>query len=116
MDAGFSGDGSGLKNAWDEICVQVQYDESTSWDTYVDLMEGMAEGEIEELPAHQREAMWLQTSEGEDWEDEPVEDRDAYPVWNRDIAKHLLENYLYVQAGAWKNIRIRTFIDRYYCD
>lgn len=27
-DALHSGDGSGLQNAWDEICVQVQYEQS----------------------------------------------------------------------------------------
>jgi len=29
-----SGDDSGLKNAWDEICAQLQFEESFSWDVY----------------------------------------------------------------------------------
>jgi hypothetical protein len=29
-----SGDDSGLETTWDEICVQVQYEESVLWDIY----------------------------------------------------------------------------------
>ena len=29
-----SGDDSGLKNTWDEICVQIQYEESLFWSAY----------------------------------------------------------------------------------
>jgi hypothetical protein len=29
-----SGDDSGLRNVWDEICVQIQYDQSVYWDAY----------------------------------------------------------------------------------
>ena len=37
MDANamLSGDDSGLKNVWEEVCVQLQYEESIFWDTLV---------------------------------------------------------------------------------
>jgi hypothetical protein len=34
MKAGLSGDDTPLKSAWDEICVQVQGEESFYWNTY----------------------------------------------------------------------------------
>ena len=35
-----SGD-SGLKNVWEEVCVQVQDEQSFFWDTYVETMESL---------------------------------------------------------------------------
>ena len=32
-----SGDDSGLINVWEEICVQLQNEESFYWDTYVEI-------------------------------------------------------------------------------
>jgi hypothetical protein len=56
-----SADDSGLETTWDEICVQVQYDNSMFWDLYDDLVHGIVGGYVPELPKHEREAIWLQT-------------------------------------------------------
>ena len=42
-----SGDDSGLKNAWDEICAQLQFEESFSWDVYDETVRGLAASDIE---------------------------------------------------------------------
>ena len=44
-----SGDDSGLKNVWEEICVQVQDEQSFFWDTYVETMESLLSGYVELL-------------------------------------------------------------------
>lgn len=45
-----SGDDSGLKNTWEEICVHVQGQESFHWEAYKDTIKGLAESELEKLP------------------------------------------------------------------
>src|SRR5438270_11611854 len=62
-----SGDDSGLESTWDEICVQVQFEQSFSWDAYDMTVRHLAEAQIAKLQRYEREAIWLQTSEGIDW-------------------------------------------------
>jgi len=104
-----SGD-SGLENVWDEICVQVQYDKSMFWDLYDDIVHGIVGGYVPELPKHEREAIWLQTREGEDWSCEDTEEREEYPVFEGDIINFLVHEYVYHEAGRWSNARIRAYI------
>lgn len=107
-----SGDGSGLKNVWDEICAQVQYEEAFSWDAYDTTVRSLLEGYIEELPDFEREAIWLQTQAGGDWDCEDSDDREPYPVVNEDIVNYLASDYVYAEAGRWSNARLRSFIER----
>src|SRR4051794_20690503 len=44
-----SGDDSGLKTVWDEVCVQVQYERSFYWDAYDETVRGFVAAYIEEL-------------------------------------------------------------------
>ena len=37
LDSTLSGDDSGLINVWDEICVQVQDEQSWYWDSYMEV-------------------------------------------------------------------------------
>jgi len=62
-----SGDGSGLANLWDEVCVQVQDQESVIWDHYLDIMREMIEKRVEPLNEALEKAIWLQTEAGFDW-------------------------------------------------
>jgi hypothetical protein len=107
-----SGDGSGLKTTWDEICVQLQYEESFNWDVYDYTVRSLVEGYVLELSKHEREAIWLQTDQGEDWDGDEPEQRDPYPVFNDDIIYYVTHKYVYAEAGRWSNTRIRAFIDR----
>jgi hypothetical protein len=107
-----SGDGSGLKTTWAEICVQVQYQESFKWHVYDYTVRSLAEGYVLELSKHEREAIWLQTDPGGDWDCEKPEQRDSYPVFDEDIIHYVTHEYVYAEAGRWSNTRIRAFIDR----
>jgi hypothetical protein len=62
-----SGDDSGLTSTWDEICIEIQYQQSIYWDAYDDTARAVAHGHIAGLARHEREALWLQTDEGRDW-------------------------------------------------
>jgi hypothetical protein len=106
------GDDSGLTNVWEEICVQVQFQESVMWDVYVETANTLLAGDVENLLPHEREALWLQTPEGVDWDCEDEADRDAYPVLNDDVVEYLWRDYLLPEADRWSNRRIRAHLDR----
>ncbi len=107
-----SGDDSELKTTWDEICVQVQVQESIYWDDYDDTVRDIVRGLIFELPKHEREAIWWQTDARFDWDCAEPEDREAYPVIDDDIVDYLVGKYVYAEADRWSNARIRAFTDR----
>ena len=107
-----SGYGSGLKTVWDEICAQVQYEESILWDAYDQTVRSFLASYVEELPGHERDALWLQTNEGDDWDCKDPDAREEAPVLNDDIVGYLAHDYVYAAAGRWSNARIRAFIDR----
>ncbi len=107
-----SGDDSELKTTWDEICVQVQVQESIYWDDYDDTVRDIVRGYIFELPKHEREAIWWQTDARVDWDCAEPEDREAYPVIDDDIVDYLVGKYVYAEADRWSNARIRAFTDR----
>ena len=62
-----SGDDSELQNAWDEICVQVQQEESFSWEIYETMTLGFIESFVKDIPSHLKQAIWLQTEAGVEW-------------------------------------------------
>jgi len=112
MNITLSGDDSGLKTTWDEICVQVQYEESFAWEVYDETVRGIVDEYVRELPKHEREALWLQTEEGIDWLYEETEDRDRNPIVEDDIIAYLANKYVYAEAEEWSNARIRSFLER----
>jgi hypothetical protein len=112
MPAELSGEGSELGSVWDEICVQVQYDESFQWDAYMQTMLAFVEAAIEDLAQFEREAIWLQTEPAFEWETEETRERDPYPIYVGDIVDYVMQEHLLPEAGRWKNPRIRAFIDR----
>jgi hypothetical protein len=109
-DSLLSGDNSGLVNVWDEICVQMQLEESCFWEGYEDLIETFVRSYVEKLPDHERDAAWLITFEGESWNCEPEDDRDPDPVFHDDIVKHI-SGYVLTTGNDWSNHRIRSYID-----
>jgi len=106
------GDDSELKNTWEEVCVQVQFEQSVMWDAYEQTMCAFLAGGVELLRTHEREALWLQTPQGEDWDCEDETDREPYPVFNIDIIQYLLRAHLLAEAERWSNPRIRAYMDR----
>lgn len=111
-DGLLSGDDSGLRNAWDEICVQAQTEESYAWEAYEDTITGFIEGYVKKLPEYEQEALWLQTPEGSSWDSED-DHEDPYPVNESDISHYLLQEYLLNEAVNWENPRIRASVDRF---
>jgi hypothetical protein len=107
-----SGDDSELKTTWDEICAQVQYEHSFYWDAYDETVRAIVSGYVAKLPKHEREAIWLQTNAGGDWDCKEPEARDAYPVCDDEIVEYLAREYIYAEARRWSNARIRAYIER----
>jgi hypothetical protein len=108
-----SGDDSELKTTWDEICAQVQYEKSFAWDVYDETVRATVGGYVAELPNHEREAIWLQTDVGGDWEYEEDENRESNQVFDEDIVEYLTNEHIYAEAGRWSNSRIRAYIERF---
>lgn len=102
-----------LKNTWEEICVQVQYGErSLVWCAYDEAVRLFLKPNVDELPEHKRAALWLQTSQGDDWRYMDDDERDPYPVCSHEIVDYLLSEHIYTEAMFWSNARIRAFIER----
>lgn len=107
-----SGDDSELKTTWDEICAQIQYEQSFFWDSYDEIVRSHLKGYVNELPSLTQDAIWLQTDAGSDWWCEDPDDRDTFPVCDDDSVDYLAREYVYAEAGRWSNTRIRTFIEQ----
>jgi hypothetical protein len=111
MTETFSGDDSVLVTTWDEICVQVQHQESVLWDVYDETVLGVVRNYVAETAKHEREAIWLQTDAGFDWGCEEPEDRETYPPIEDDIVNYLVRD-VYSQAADWSNARIEAYLAR----
>lgn len=62
-----SGEDSGLENVWEEICVQVQLEESIFWDAYLETIEQAIGARVNELERTELLALWSTTDSGWDW-------------------------------------------------
>ena len=110
-----SGDDSELSNAWEEICVQVQYEHSFFWDTYDDVARSLILHYVENLKDNEKQALWFQTEEGWDWfYDNEQESDESPPIFNGDIVQYIIDGYLYYEAGSWSNDNISAYLDRQY--
>lgn len=109
-----SGEDSGLKNVWDEICVQVQSEESVFWGAYLETAEGILLGLVEALNRAERLALWAETDEGWDYVYDHRDDEDGAekaPVFNDEIVNKLRDELLSVAAG-YSNKRIEKYLCR----
>lgn len=112
MEDTTSGDDSVLKSIWDEVCVQIQHEQSIFWGAYDQTVQAILADHVAELSKHEREAIWLQTSHGGEWSYDKNEDREPSPVCNDDIVEYLAREFVYREAGTWSNARIRAYLDR----
>jgi len=111
IDGALSGDDSGLDNAWDEICVQVQDEQSFYWDTYLETIRDFVRRDVEALPPYELQAMWLQTEPGWNWSYDHTEDEKECPAVSDDVAGYLIDNQILDKASNWSNRRIRRYIE-----
>jgi hypothetical protein len=105
-----SGDQSGLKDAWDEICVQVQVEHSVFWGVYEKTAEPIVAHEVARLSPQEATAIWLQTRPGQEWLAE-AGDEAALGYCLEDVVAHLLAE-LMAAAGRYSNERIRGYVNR----
>jgi hypothetical protein len=96
-----------LRTVWDEVCIQKQGAESVFWDAYVEQMELFVHHEIAKLPTLEREALWLQTDAGRDWEFDDERRSNEPPVYMGDIVLTVRAQLL-SQAAGWSNPAIRA--------
>lgn len=123
ITATLSGDDSPLENAWEEICVQAQGEESFFWDAYQDTMEDTVLGILDQLPQRDLAALWLQTEEGWDWhwdiefdeEQSPRSERGkttpTVPLDHDDIARYIMREFLLPAAEEFSNLNIEVYKD-----
>lgn len=104
------GEDTGLKNTWEEICVQIQYEQSVLWDAYEDTIDAIILAHVEKLEPHEKIAVWLQTTEGIDWQVR-CEDKETPPFSCSDIVEYVRREHLFDLAGKWTNQRIRDYLD-----
>lgn len=106
---------SGLKSVWEEICVQVQDEQSFFWETYVETMEGLLAGHVEMLDADARLALWTLTDSGRDYIDDHQADDEAgldIPVDADEIVAMLMDGLLSAAANH-ESRSIRRFLQRH---
>jgi hypothetical protein len=128
-DCRLPGDDRNLKNVWEEICVQVQGDESLAWHDYVDVIETILVPAVAALEPAEKELVWLETDAGRDWKDQYDEcaenDRDpdisgnahgggrvtwrSLPVDAGEIA-NFLKDRLLAEAEDFANENIRRYL------
>jgi hypothetical protein len=111
-DCLLSGDDTELGNVWDEVCVQVQYEESYYWDSYVETVERVIATQVERTPTRIKQALWLQTDAALDWLLDHEDDKESPPYNVDDITNYLLHEYVLLEAGRWSNKKILAFIER----
>ena len=102
-----SGDDSGLENIWEEICVQVQGEESAMFSSYEDTIETCIAEEVSALEAFEQIALWLCTDQGCEWRSD-AQDNHRAPIRIADIAADLKSDVL-SDAGDFENERIYNF-------
>jgi hypothetical protein len=114
-----SGEDSSLKNLWDEICVQVQFQESMLWDYYLDYIQTIISKQLKGLNAITRYAIWLQTEAGEEF----LYGREEYEEYGdpidalefiydeQDILNHILNDYVLREAANANNARIAKYLE-----
>lgn len=100
METSLSGD-SGLKNAWEEVCAQVQGEESIDWPAYVNIINELLYSVVEVLDMDAQLTLWAITEEGWDYIYDHHVDRDAagYPLNTDDIVTHLKGTVLSAAAN-----------------
>ena len=103
-----SGEDSGLTNTWDEICAQVQGEESFYWNVYEEQVESEIRLRIAELPLKEKCLLWLYTENGEKYYEENSEAEMTYNI--EDIVEHIKLYHILSEAADWSNKRIKDYL------
>jgi hypothetical protein len=104
-----SGTDSGLRNVWDEICVQAQFEESVFWPAYLTLVRNLVAREVEAICHPELCAIWFETNPGSEWESEAGDTSSDIPVFGDDVIDHVSSRVISL-AADWSNPRIRAYL------
>jgi hypothetical protein len=118
FDLMLSGEDSGLKNVWEEICAQVQIEESFFWDAYLETIEQAIGARLDELNRVELLALWSTTDSGWDWIYDHHGDEDGdeqAPVDTSEIIS-MLRGGLIAMADEYTNGNISRFRALHYGD
>jgi hypothetical protein len=109
-----SSEDSGLINIWDEVCVQVQYDQSMFWDAYIEVISGIIAKHLKAVPECVKEAIWLQTEAGRDWawDNDDSDEPEDICIDEDEAVDYILHEYVLTEAGGWSNKAISDYLDR----
>lgn len=78
LSSTLSGADSRLSTVWEEICVQVQDEESLYWSAYEQTVEDTILGLVRQLSAAEQAAIWIGSEASIDW---LLETEDSRPRW-----------------------------------
>lgn len=115
-----SGDDTPLANVWDEVCVQVQGEESFYWGMYEDTIRGEIQSILDKTcDKYDRLMLWLQTDEGRElafsYDEDAIDyfDKTGWPDPEDDYNEAIV-NYLFQEvigaADNYTNERIEKFL------
>lgn len=99
-----SGPDSGLRNAWDEICVQRQSEQSYSWEAYDETVRNCISRRLSKLPRDMLLLLWFESDM------DSAEDESEY---NEDELAHFIAGeFVYPLAESCSSRRIERYLWR----
>jgi len=105
-DVLLSGDDSGLKTLWEEICVQVQGEESFFWNSYEETIHNLTEKAFDEQPAAVKNLiMYIEGLEID------RNENDQEPVYSLEAAIQAIKNEVLTIAGDFENSNITRYLE-----
>ena len=111
-----SGADSRLISVWQEICVQVQGEESFEWDTYQELVTGMISVRVTDLSKAEQEMLWLATDAGWDWlydvvhaDDEPAPEQPGLDT--EELAEWIWTEFLRPLAESERDPNVVAYLE-----
>ena len=117
MKVTLSGEDSGLTNVWEEICVQLQGEESAFGDAYEFTARQTIEGAMLTFAPLEKYAVWLDTEEGSAWVwncESNVSDEGCFSqMFEEDVVAEIQKS-LFKVAINFENERIRQFFESRY--
>jgi len=105
-----------LKSLWDDVCYQIQKEQSFYWSHYDDMVFSNVLSLLEELEDYEVNAIGLQSDEVYyqlfELESENIERDSQYQAVNlscylHDITRYIVVEYVYKQADGWRNDSLR---------
>ena len=101
---------SGLRNIWEEVCVQIQGQHSSIWPAYDETVFEYVSAAFGKRPVYQQIAVWLQTEDGMDeLYDDDREPNEALSYDSGGAALSILD-YLYGIASDYHNEAVDAYL------